>query len=88
VPSVRAVEHSTAPAAQIFWRFPPECFCIPEAAAFAAPEPAVAGAAGGLAAGVVVAAEPGRLLKLAKLVLLPVAGGRAMRWMRRQCWEW
>jgi hypothetical protein len=94
VPSVRAVEHSTAPAAQIFWRFPPECFCIPEAAAFAvvafasAPEPAVAVAAGGLAAGVVVAAEPGRLLKLAKLVLLPVAGGRAMRWMRRQCWEW
>jgi hypothetical protein len=94
VPSVPAAEHSTAPAVQIFWRFPPECSCIPEAAASAvvafasAPEPIAAVVAAKLAVGVVVAAEPGQLLKLARLVLLLVAGGRAMRWMRRQCWGW
>jgi len=76
------------------WQVPPECSCIPEAAAFAvvafasAPEPIVAVAAGALAVGVVVAVEPGQLLKLARLVLLLVAGGRAMRWMRKRCWGW
>jgi hypothetical protein len=77
---------------QLFWRFPPECSCIPEAAAFAvvafasAPEPIVAVAAEALAAAVVVAAELGRLLKPARLVLLLEAGGREMRWRKRRCW--
>lgn len=85
VPSVLAVEHSTVPAVRLFWRCPPECSCIPGAVAFAvvafasAPEPAVAVVAGGLAVEVAVAAEPGQLLTLAKLVLLLVAGGQAMR---------
>jgi len=85
VPSVLAVEHSTVPAVHLFWRCPPECSCIPEAAAFVvaafafAPELAVAVAAGGLAVEVAVAAELEQLLTLAKLVLLLVAGGQAMR---------
>jgi hypothetical protein len=94
VPSVPAVEHSTVAALQLFWQVPRECSYIPEAAAFAvvasasAPEPIVAVAAAELVVEVVVAAEPGQLLKLVKLVLLLVAGGRAMRWTRRQCWGW
>ena len=85
MPSVLAVEHSTVPAVHLFWRCPPECSGIPGAAAFAvvafasAPELAVAVVAGGLAVEVAVAAEPGQLLRLAKLVLLLVAGGQAMR---------
>jgi hypothetical protein len=92
VPSAPAAEHSTVAALQLFWQVPPECSYIPEAAAFAvvafasAPEPAVAVVAAKPAVGVVAAAEPERLLKLARLVLLLVAGGRAMRWMRKRCW--
>jgi hypothetical protein len=94
VPSVPAAEHSTVPAVQIFWRFPLEYSCIPEAAAFAvaafasAPEPVVAVVAAKPAVGVVAAAEPERPLKLARLVRLLVAGGQARRWMKRQCWGW
>ena len=85
MPSVLAVEHSTVPAEHLFWRCLPGCSCIPGAAAFAvvafasAPELAVAVAAGGLAVEVAVAAELEQLLTLAKLVLLLVAGGQAMR---------
>ena len=92
MPSAPAVEHSTVAALQLFWRCPPEYSCIPEAAAFAvvafasAPEPIVAVAAEALAVEAVVAAELGRLLMLEKLGLLLVAGGRAMRWRKRQCW--
>ena len=94
VPSVLAVEHSTVPAVHLFWRCPPECSCIPEAAAFVvaafafAPELAVAVAAGGLAVEVAVAAELGQLLTLAKLVLLLVVGEQARKWTKRQCWGW
>jgi hypothetical protein len=92
VPSVPAVEHSTVAARHSFWRVPPEYSCIPKTAAFAVaafafePGPIVAVAAEELAVEAVVAAELGRLLKLAKLVLLLVAGEQARRWMKRQCW--